>query len=209
MGSPKALLPYRGHAFLEHLLDVTSATAAAFAAAPPSGTSQWKSPGIGIIRVVLGAHAERISDALALDPAIVVRNPHWEQGQLSSIQAAIRSLPNGETGGSADDPADGPTDGMILFLVDHPLISATLVNKLAAEFYRSGRPIVVPTLRGKRGHPVIFGAPLYGELLEAPADQGARAVLWAHAADVLEVPTDEEGVLLNLNDPDALRRAME
>lgn len=196
MGSPKALLPYRGHAFLEHLLEITRAAANAFAAAPPSGALGWTSPGIGIIRVVLGSHADKISTALALDSEIVVRNPHWQQGQLSSIQAAIHSLPQDQT------------DGMILFLVDHPLINATLVQRLAAEFYRSGRPIVVPTLRGKRGHPVIFGAPLYGELLEAPPDQGARAVLWAHAAEVLEVPTDEEGVLLNLNDPDALRRAM-
>lgn len=152
--------------------------------------------GIGFTRVVLGAHAEKIISALALDPGIVVSNPHWDEGQLSSIQAAIRSLPEGQT------------DGMVLFLVDHPLISAALVNKLVAEFYRSGRPIVVPTLRGKRGHPVIFAAPLYGELLAAPADQGARAVVWAHAAEVLEVPTDEEGVLLNLNDPDTLRRVM-
>jgi len=200
MGSPKALLLYRGHAFLEHLLEITRSAASAFTSASPSGISQWKSPGIGITRVVLGAHAEKISGALALDPEIVVVNPHWDQGQLSSIQAAIRSLPEGQT--------DGPTDGMILFLVDHPLISAALVHRLVAEFYRSGRPIVVPTLRGKRGHPVIFGAPLYGELLAAPVDQGARAVVWAHAAEVLEVPTDEEGVLLNLNDPDTLHRVM-
>jgi CTP:molybdopterin cytidylyltransferase MocA len=55
---------------------------------------------------------------------------------------------------------------------------------------------------------VIFSAALYGELLAAPADKGARAVVWAHAADVLEVPTDEEGVVLNINDPDMLKRAI-
>src|ERR1700674_1599875 len=122
MGSPKALLPYRGHAFLEHLLEITRSAASALASAPPSGTRQGKSPGIGITRVVLGAHAGKITSALALDPEIVVSNPHWDEGQLSSIQAAIRSLPEGQT------------DGMILFLVDHPLISAALVNKLVAEF---------------------------------------------------------------------------
>jgi CTP:molybdopterin cytidylyltransferase MocA len=44
-------------------------------------------------------------------------------------------------------------------------------------------------------------------LLAAPAEQGARAVVWKHAKDVLEVPTDEEGVVLNLNDPETLKRA--
>jgi CTP:molybdopterin cytidylyltransferase MocA len=45
-------------------------------------------------------------------------------------------------------------------------------------------------------------------LLAAPADKGARSVVWAHAGDVLEVPTDEEGVVLNINDPDMLKRAI-
>ena len=70
------------------------------------------------------------------------------------------------------------------------------------------QPIVLPTYNGKRGHPVIFASRLYAELLAAPAEKGARAVVWAHAEEVLEVPTIEEGVVLNLNDPDALHRAM-
>ena len=76
------------------------------------------------------------------------------------------------------------------------------------QFYASGRAILVPKFRDKRGHPVIFASRLYGELLAASADQGARAVVWAHADEVLEVPTNEEGVVLNLNDPEALRRAL-
>ena len=191
MGSPKALVPFHGQTFLAHLLEVAH--------------SQAKLE-IGDIRVVLGSHAEQITASLGLDRKIVVLNPDWEQGQLSSIQAAIRSLDTGSAGDG--NPTDRKTEGIILFLVDHPLISASLVEQLVTAFHRSGQPIVVPTFRGKRGHPVIFAQRLYRELLEAPAEQGARAVVWAHAAEVLEVPTDEEGVLLNLNDPDTLRRAL-
>jgi len=54
---------------------------------------------------------------------------------------------------------------------------------------------------------VIFPAALYDELLHAPMEKGARAVVWAHAQDVLEVPTNEEGCVLNLNDPETLLRA--
>src|SRR5580700_4489660 len=104
MGSPKALLPYQGRPFLEHLLDVTT------------------HPKIGARRVVLGAHAELIADAVRLAVNEVVINEDWEQGQLSSIQAGIRSLPAG-------------TDGVILCLIDHPLISATLVDELIERFY--------------------------------------------------------------------------
>ncbi|HKV29135.1 MAG TPA: hypothetical protein VJN90_12765, partial [Candidatus Acidoferrales bacterium] len=63
-----------------------------------------------------------------------------------------------------------------------------------------------PTYHGKRGHPVIFPAALYAELLAAPENIGARAVVRVHAADAIEVPVEEEGVVINLNDPATLER---
>jgi molybdenum cofactor cytidylyltransferase len=175
MGSPKALLPYQGRPFLEHLLEVTTHAK------------------IGVRRVVLGAHAESIQKAIALKPGEVVVNEEWEKGQLSSIQAGLRSLPAG-------------TDGMMLCLVDHPLISAGLVDGLIEHFYETRAAAVLPVFEGRRGHPVIFSAALYGELLKAPLEVGARSVVWAHRAEVSEYPTAEEGCVVNLNDPDTFAR---
>jgi molybdenum cofactor cytidylyltransferase len=181
MGSPKALLPYQGRPFLQHLLEVTS------------------HPKIGVRRVVLGAHAKLIADAVRLAANEVVVNEDWERGQLSSIHAGIRSLPAG-------------TDGMILCLIDHPLVSMRLVDELIGRFYRdhqAARPaIVLPVYHGKRGHPVIFSAGVYEELLAAPMDQGARSVVWAHAGEIAEVFTSEQGCVLNLNDPETLHRVL-
>jgi len=179
MSSPKALIPCRGKTFLEHLLEAA------------------RHPRISPVIVVLGPHADAIRQAVNLDAVNVVINQEWEKGQLSSIQAAVRELQKRDE-----------TDGFLLFLVDHPFISARLVDQLVAEFYRSEKPIVLPAFQGKRGHPVIFARRLYEELLAAPLDKGARTVVWAHAGEVLEVPTEEEGVVLNLNDPENLRRAL-
>lgn len=178
MGRPKALLPYREGTFLEHLIQVT------------------RHPRIGVTRVVLGAGADEIRAIAKLASGVVTLNLNWEQGQLSSICTGIQSLEGVET------------DGIVLCPVDHPLVSAALVSDLIGRFFSSGKSIVLPTYNGRRGHPVIFSSALYKDLLNAPADKGARAVVWAHAADVLEVPTDEEGVILNLNDPDMLRDAI-
>jgi molybdenum cofactor cytidylyltransferase len=184
MGSPKALLAYQGRPFLEHLLEVTA------------------HPKIGVRRVVLGAHAEPIAKNISLPADEIVINDDWESGQLSSIQAAIRSLP-----GLAKNLGSG-TDGLLLCLIDHPLISCALVHDLIEQFYAAScAKIVLPLYETRRGHPVIFPAALYEELLRAPADKGARAVVWAHPADVLEVRTNEEGCVLNLNDPETLYRA--
>ena len=175
MGSPKALLPYQGRPFLEHLLDVV------------------QNSRIGVRRVVLGAHAGPITNAIPLNSGEIVINPEWEDGQLSSIRAGIRSLPAG-------------TDGILLCLIDHPLITETLVNGLIDQFYETRAPIVLPVFEGKRGHPVIFSAALYRELESAPDDLGARSVVWAHAKEISEHQTFEEGCVLNLNDPKAFEQ---
>jgi molybdenum cofactor cytidylyltransferase len=178
MGRPKALLPYREGTFLEHLMEVT------------------RDPRIEMTRVVLGAGAETIRAIANLDPSVVTVNSEWEKGQLSSIRAGLRSLEGVDL------------DGLILCPVDHPLVSAILVSELVTKFYELKKAIVLPTYKGRRGHPVIFSKQLFGELLSAPEETGARAVVWAHAGEVLEIPTDEEGVILNLNDPDMLKRAI-
>jgi molybdenum cofactor cytidylyltransferase len=178
MSSPKALLPYQGRPFLEHLLEITSHR------------------DIGVRRVVLGAHAGPIAKAVDLKADEIVINHEWEKGQLSSIQAALRSLPPG-------------TDGMLLCLIDHPLISNALVQDLIEQFYKASKPIVLPVYEGRRGHPVIFSASLYDELFRAPLGTGARAVVWAHSGEIEEFRTNEEGCVLNLNDPETLNRAIE
>jgi molybdenum cofactor cytidylyltransferase len=178
MSSPKALLPYQGRPFLEHLLEVTSHR------------------NIGVRRVVLGAHAEPIAKAIDLKADEIVINHEWEKGQLSSIQAALRSLPPG-------------TDGILLCLIDHPLISSALVQDLIEQFYKANKPIVLPVYEGRRGHPVIFSASVYDELFRAPLETGARAVVWAHSSEIEEFRTNEEGCVLNLNDPETLNRAIE
>jgi len=177
MGSPKALLLYNDRTFVEHLLEVT------------------RHPKIGLQRIVLGAGAENIRERLNLDPANVVVNSDWEKGQLSSIQAAIRSLEGTHV------------DGILLCLVDHPLITSALVNEIIDAFYLSAKCVVLPVYQGRRGHPVIFAKTLFDELLAAPIEKGARAVVWNHPDEVEEVPTEEQGAVLNLNDPEAFKRA--
>lgn len=182
MGSPKATLPYPTQettpgkiTFLDHLISISS------------------HPRVGHVRVVLGANADKIRQRVRLKDEWIVFNSDWKLGQLSSIQAAIRSLPAG-------------TDGIVVFLVDHPLITERVVGDLIDKFCDSRAPVVLPTFEGRRGHPVIFSAAVYDEILAASHETGARAVVWAHQHDLLEVPTTEEGVALNLNDPEAMRR---
>lgn len=176
MGSPKALLPYQGRTFLEHLIAIT------------------EDARIGARRVVVGAHQEQITQQVKLTSGDWVVNREWQKGQLSSIRAAIESLSGVEA------------DGIIVLLVDHPFVTKPLLGALIEAFEQSPCSIVIPTCRGRRGHPVIFPSSLFPELRSASDEVGARTVVWAHANDVIEVPTQEEGVLLDIDDRAAFEK---
>jgi len=176
MGSPKALVPFRGLTFVEHLLTAT------------------RHPRIGAVRVVLGSGAENIRKRLRADPSKIVVNQEWEKGPLSSIQTALRSL-----------DCEG-VEGALICPVDHPLITQQLVAAMIQAFDATNGLIVIPTYRGKRGHPVLFRSALFPELMAAPMETGARAIVRAHGNEIATVPTEEEGVILNLDDPAALTR---
>jgi molybdenum cofactor cytidylyltransferase len=180
MGSPKALILQRGVPALQHIID------------------RLQDPRIVSRRIILGTHADEIRKHVQDDSRNFLINPNWEQGQLSSLQIAIRSL----------DATGNKEDGILVWPVDHFLVTGTTIGALIEGFLSTEKLIAVPTFQGRRGHPVIFAKQLYAELLAAPLDVGARAVVRAHATEVLELPTEEEAVVLNLNDLETLKRAL-
>ncbi|MFB3095154.1 MAG: NTP transferase domain-containing protein, partial [Candidatus Acidiferrales bacterium] len=147
------------------------------------------------VRVVLGANADQVQKEISLGAGEAVLNPDWQKGMLSSLIAGINSL-----------PAD--VEAAAVCLVDHPCVSSTLIRALRENFRTGDKLIAIPTYQGRRGHPVLFSATLFDELRAAPLEVGARHVVRRHADDILELPTEEEGVLLNTNDRAAYEKIL-
>jgi molybdenum cofactor cytidylyltransferase len=177
MGRPKALLPIEGQTFIEKIVGAL------------------KQSSVGRVIVVLGHNAEEMRARLAHLPVEILINPDYKLGQLSSLQTALRSL-----------QADQNCDGILVHLVDHPYIDAKLVQIMIERFYAGTKLIVVPSYNGKRGHPVIFSRRLFGEILAAPLDQGAKAVVNAHRGETLEIETDQEGIAIDIDTPELYRQ---
>jgi molybdenum cofactor cytidylyltransferase len=138
--------------------------------------------------VVLGHHPEVVLAALPeIEPMSIV-NPNYHLGQLSSLHIGLDAAPDAEA--------------VLLCLADHPFVTTAVIDHLIQEFESSGRPIIVPTYEGRRGHPTLFARAVFDELRAAPPDQGARAVVWAHADEVLEVPTDVPGIRADVDTPE-------
>jgi molybdenum cofactor cytidylyltransferase len=177
MGRPKALLSIDGQTFIERIVGALKHTK------------------VGNVIVILGHNADEMRRQIEHLPVEILLNPDYKLGQLSSLQVGVRRL---ET--------ETDCDGMLVHLVDHPYIDPQLVAIMIKRFYESGSLIAVPRHNGRRGHPVIFSRKLFSELLAAPMDQGAKAVVNAHRDDTLEVDTHDEGITVDIDTPELYKK---
>ena len=181
MGQPKALLPVgpAGETFLQRI------------------ARNLCDGGVEEVVAVLGYRADLIRATLPAGTirARLVDNEAYEQGQLSSLLTGLRTV-------------DRPGVGAILVtLVDVPLVSAETVRAVLAAYRGSGgAPIVRPVNRGRHGHPVIFDRALFSELRHADTATGAKSVVNAHRAEVLEVEVPDEGAFVDIDTPEDYER---
>jgi CTP:molybdopterin cytidylyltransferase MocA len=176
MGRPKALLlDPEGRPFVVRLVDT-------FAAA-----------GLSRIIVVAGSQAPAISGVLdAVAPRItpvVVTNPNPARGQVSSLWVGL------------DEAEREGAEAVLVTLVDIPMVRAETVDRIVSAWHERRASIVRPAFGGRHGHPVLFDRSIFAELRSAPLDEGARAVVHAHAADIIEVDVSDEGCVTDVDTP--------
>lgn len=178
MGVPKALLDFRGQPFAVRILEVLEALE------------------VKTRVVVVGPDAPRIQPAIAGHECLIVENTDVEGGPIASLRAALRAL----------QPLQ--PSGVLAWPVDLPHVRVTTVERLIETFRRDPAPAMVPTFAERRGHPVLWGAVLFEELLtsDTATRHGARAVLHAHAEEIVPVPVDDPAVIDELNTPEDYER---
>ncbi|MGH8713226.1 MAG: nucleotidyltransferase family protein [Casimicrobiaceae bacterium] len=88
--------------------------------------------------------------------------------------------------------------GAVVALADMPWVSAQTVARVAAAL-RNGAALAAPAYRGARGHPVAIGARYFTELRTLSGDEGARALLAAHASEIELIAVDDPGVLRDVD----------
>jgi molybdenum cofactor cytidylyltransferase len=176
MGYPKPLLKLGSRTFIEIL-----------------ATAMLQS--VARLIVVVGAHGDAVRGAIPADPRIlVVENPDFLKGQLSSIKTALPQV-------------GAEAAGALIHLADHPMVRAETFAAVVDSYWRVGKPIAIARHQGRRGHPVLFAREMFVELAAAPEDQGARAVVAADPSRVSYVDVDDPGVLTDLDTPEDLERA--
>jgi molybdenum cofactor cytidylyltransferase len=175
MGRPKQLLRHHGRSFVGCAVDLARAA------------------GCAPILVVTGA-IDLTGEAL--DPAILVPNPDWPLGQLSSLQAGLAA--------AFERRPDLPA--LLVLTVDRPHLRPDTVTALVEAWRREPAGLWQPSLHGRRGHPVIYPAALLPALAALPPTASPRPLVTAHAALRRALVVDDPAVHDNLDHPEDLAR---
>src|SRR5688572_22984798 len=181
MGSPKALLPGPdGRPFVNRIVDTL------------------REAGVVELVVVTGRDHDALVKVLNDNPRnwppTIARNPDPSRGQLSSLWIGM------------DAVVRPGTDGILVTLVDVPMVAVSTVGRVVSAWQRSRAPIVRPAIGDRHGHPVIFARDVFDALRRAPIENGAKAVVRMHEHDLLDVPVEDEGCLLDVDTPDDYER---
>jgi len=178
MKKPKPYLPISGATFLEKIAnDLREA-----------GVSLWGG-------VVYNTSHEDLIKNLRLSRLQLIPNNRQELGQIYSLQLALNQI--------AKKNCDA-----IICLADHPLVDRETYRILLKARVESPGKIIIPTYKKKRGHPIIIPGGLFSEILSFPPEKagGMREILRGHADLIREIPTEDEGVLADLDTPKDLAR---
>jgi molybdenum cofactor cytidylyltransferase len=142
--------------------------------------------------VVTGHQRDNVEAALDGLDVQRVHNPDFADGLSTSLRAGLAAVP--------DD-----VDGAIVCLGDMPQVRAALVDRLIGAFDpERGALVVVPTIDGKRGNPVVWSRRFFPELMALQGDVGARNLIGRYPEAVAEVPLADTAALVDVDTPEAL-----
>lgn len=134
----------------------------------------------GRVLVVVGHEAEAVIESSGDLANVVVVNPNYSDGQGSSIAAGVRAC--------RDDAA-----AIIIMLADQPLVTAEVLEQLAAAWNGGENHIVASDYGDSQGPPVLFGRGTFDRLCELDGDHGAKKIINSGVFDVTTVAVGSLG----------------
>lgn len=138
------------------------------------------------IIVVLGAYREALVELISKLPVKYCYNDNYKKGMLSSVQCGFRNL-------------SSVCRAVLVFQGDQPLITSNAINEVIEAYLSSGKGIVIPVYKNRRGHPLLIDIKYRDEIEKLNPDKGLRSLAYRFSDDVIEVNTNESGVLTDID----------
>ena len=182
MGQPKLLLPFKGGPLIAGVVNALLG----------GGVDQ-----IVLVTSLGDEELQGWARRAGIESAV---NPDPGRGMLSSIREGIGAL-----GGTAELARRGQI--LLVAPADLPNLQAETVLDLLRRMRESGAPLAEPVFRGQRGHPLAIAPRLIPEIDTLDLDVGLRQLRNRHPAEVLEMETEDSGVVQDVDTPEDYERA--
>lgn len=171
-GRIKALLPFLDHTYIEEII------------------GNMIKAGIEDRVVVLNTdNSERVINAVNLRGTGIVINAEPEKGMLSSIRCVVRTLPS-------------ECEGIVLHLVDHPMVKVETYRIIFENARKYPDKIILPSCGPRHGHPTVFPAKHFNEIMTGPEEEGIRFLLKKYPDDIITVNVNDPGIFTDVDTMD-------
>jgi molybdenum cofactor cytidylyltransferase len=134
------------------------------------------------ILVVLGSYRDEILETISDLRVSHCYNENYRYGMLSSVQCGFKNLPM-------------HYDAVLVFPGDQPMIEPEVINQIIKAYRETGKGIVIPVYRKKRGHPLLIDFKYRDIIDKLSNDEGLRSLANIYQKDVFEVKTKSPGIL--------------
>ena len=141
------------------------------------------------VLAVVRPGADALAQALKAEGCEVVVCDRAAEGMGATLACGVR--------------AAAEAAGWLVALADMPFVRPTSIAAVR-DALMTGAPLAAPYFRARRGHPVGIGARYKADLLALAGDEGAKALLARHSADLLKIPVGDPGVVRDIDRPEDL-----
>jgi CTP:molybdopterin cytidylyltransferase MocA len=139
--------------------------------------------GVDEVILVVGLCGEAVVKAVVDLPVTIVRNPDPESEMADSVRCGLKAVSDS-------------SDAVMVALVDHPLVKPATLRALLEHYARNSADIVLPTYRGRCGHPTLFSKDVLEEIRLLST---LHEIVKREPERVKTVPVQDTGVLIDMD----------
>jgi molybdenum cofactor cytidylyltransferase len=178
MGQPKQLLPWGNITLIENQIRTLIKTG-------------------NPVNVVLGSDSNLIIPLIETYPVTIFINNEWERGMGSSISFGIAQI-------TQKYPK---ADGVLICLLDQPLITTSHLKKMLDNFHHGSQQILVSrSVSGWTGVPVLFDQCYFNDLSKLRNDEGAKKIIQQHEEKVIILDGGE--IMEDIDSPESYKELL-
>lgn len=179
LGRPKQLLDWRGRPLVHAMAQTALAS------------------GVTDVAVIVG-HAHAAVEAAVADLAVTcVMNPHYADGQGTSVAAA------------AQWAARSAAAALLVVVCDQPLLRPQHIQHCVAVWQSTQAQVLIPRVAGTPTNPVIWRRDTWAALATLSGDQGGRVLFQSGQVTPTWHELDAPELLLDVDDEADYQRVLE